>query len=161
MKVRTRYLPLLAVLLLVGCRGPLDVPAALAVTDVTSGWFDAGLDNLGRHKIVPSVTFRVANTTPEIVRHLQINAIFRRQGEEEEWGNAYVRVVGTEGIEAGEASQVLRLDSGRGYTGEQTHPEMLQHRDFVDVTIDLFVKHRGDQWALLDSVDINRRILAQ
>ena len=70
-------------------------------------------------------------------------------------------MVGTEGIEAGEASQVLRLDSGRGYTGEQTHPEMLQHRDFVDVTIDLFVKHRGDQWALLDSVDINRRILAQ
>ncbi len=161
MKARARYLPLLAVLALVGCRGPLDVPASLAVTDVTSGWFDAGLDNLGRNKIVPSVTFRLANTTPDEVRYLQVNAIFRRQGEDEEWGNAYIRVVGTDGIPSGEASQQLRLDSGRGYTGEQPQTEMLLHRDFVDVTMDVFVKHRGDQWALLDSVNVDRRMLVQ
>lgn len=158
---KARFAVLVAVLAVTGCRGELDVPASLAVTDVTSGWFDAGLDNLGRNKLIPSVSFRLANTTDDTVKYLQINAVFRRQGEDEEWGNAYVRVVGTEGIPSGEASNVLRLDSGRGYTGEQPQPEMLAHRDFVDVTMDVFVKHRGDQWALLDSVDVDRQLLVE
>ena len=158
---KARFAIVVAVLTLTGCRGELDVPASLEVTQVTSGWFDAGLNNLGRNKLVPSVSFRLANTTEDTVRHLQLNAVFRRAGEDEEWGNAYVRVVGTEGIPSGEASGVLRLDSGRGYTGEQSQAEMLAHRDFVDVTMDLFVKHRGDQWALLDSVDVDRLLLIQ
>jgi len=161
MSWRIGFAVLLLSLAAAGCRGPLDVPAALAVTDVASGWFDAGLDPLGRNKLVPSVAFRLANETDDIVRYLQVNAVFRRLGEDEEWGNAYVRVVGTEGIEVGRASQVLRLESGRGYTGEQSHAEILAHRDFVDVQMDIYVKHRGDQWVLLDTVDVDRQLLAR
>ncbi|MEE2636261.1 MAG: hypothetical protein VYE68_03405 [Acidobacteriota bacterium] len=145
----------------VACSPSLDVQAALALTQVSSGWFDAGLDNLGRNKLVPTVSFRVENLTAATVRYLQLNAVFRRQSEEEEWGNAFVRVVGTEGLDAGHSTEVLRLESGRGYTGEQSRAEMLAHRDFVDVVMDLFVKHRGNQWVFLDSVDVERRLLTQ
>lgn len=144
-----------------GCSPSLDVPASLAVTTVSSGWFDAGLDSLGRNKLVPSVSLQLANATDDTISYLQLNAVFRRAGEDEEWGNAFIRVAGTDGIRAGASTTVLRLDSERGYTGEQTWPEMLAHRDFVDVKMDLFVKHRGDQWELLDSVDVDRRLLTR
>jgi len=35
----------------------------------------------------------------------------------------------------------------------------LVHRDFVDVEMDLFVKHRGNQLVLLDSVSVDRQLL--
>ena len=133
----------------------------MRLTQVSSGWFDAGADTLGRNKIVPSVSFRLENTTADTIRYLQLNAVFRRQGEEEEWGTAFVRAFGTDGLDAGQSTRVFRLESGRGYTGEQPWPEMLAHRDFVDVTMDLFVKHRGDQWVRLDSVDVGRQLLMQ
>ncbi len=145
----------------IGCSPSIDVPTALEITQVSSGWFDAGLDNLGRNKLVPTVSFRLENATSETVRYLQLNAVFRRQNETEEWGNAFVRAVGTDGIDAGRTTEILRLESGRGYTGEQPRAEMLGHRDFVDVTMDLFVKHRGDQWTFLDSVDVDRQLLTR
>lgn len=162
MGVRRSWFGVLIVLALsIGCSPSIDVPTALEITQVSSGWFDAGLDNLGRNKLVPTVSFRLENATSETVRYLQLNAVFRRQNETEEWGNAFVRAVGTDGIDAGRTTEILRLESGRGYTGEQPRAEMLGHRDFVDVTMDLFVKHRGDQWTFLDSVDVDRQLLTR
>ena len=149
-------------LALAGCGGSsVDVPTAFQLTQVSSGWFDAGLDSLGRNKLVPSVSFRLENATAETIRYVQLNAVFRRRGEEEEWGTAYVRAFGTDGLDAGQSTEMFRLESGRGYTGEQAWAEMLQHRDFVDVEMDLFVKHRGDQWVRLDSVSVDRQLLVQ
>ena len=151
---------LLGALVVAGCAGPsLDIPASLQLTQVTSGWFDAGPDGLGRNKLVPSVSFRLENSTNGTIRYLQLNAVFRRQSEEEEWGTAYVRAFGTEGLDAGQSTSVFRLESGRGYTGEQAWSEMLAHRDFVDVEMDLFVKHRGHKWVRLDSVSVDRQLL--
>ena len=152
---------LIALALSIGCSPSIDVPTALQITQVSSGWFDAGIDNLGRNKLVPTVSFRLENVTPEVVQYLQLNAVFKRANETEEWGNAFVRAVGTDGLDAGRTTDILRLESGRGYTGEQSRAEMLAHRDFVDVTMDLFVKHRGDQWVLLDSVAVDRQLLTR
>ena len=153
---------LLGVLFVAGCGGPsLDLPASLRLTQVSSGWFEAGPDSLGRNKLVPSVSFRLENSTDDTIRYLQLNAVFRRQGEEEGWGTAYTRAFGTEGLGAGQSTPVFRLESERGYTGEQARSEMLAHHDFVDVTMDLFVKHRADQWVRLDAVAVDRRLLMQ
>ena len=157
---RVRLAFLLGALVVAGCAGPpLDMPASLQLTQVSSGWFDAGPDGLGRNKLVPSVSFRLANSTDDTIRYLQLNAVFRRQGEAEEWGTHYVRAFGTEGLGAGQSTGVFRLESGRGYTGEQAWSEMLAHRGFVDVEMDLFIKHRANEWVRLDSVSVERRLL--
>ena len=158
---RPGFAALIVLALSIGCSPSIDVPAALQVTQVSSGWFDAGLDNLGRNKLVPTVSFRLENVTSGTVQYLQLNAVFKRRNETEEWGNAFVRAVGTDGLEAGRTTEVLRLESSRGYTGEQSRAEMLAHGDFVDVTMELFVKHRGDQWVLLDSVAVDRQLLTR
>ena len=152
----------LATLVVGGCGGPaLDMPTSLQITNVSSGWFDAGLDGLGRNKLVPSVSFRLTNSTEDTIRYLQLNGVFRREGEDEEWGTHFVRAFGTEGLDAGQSTIVYRMASPRGYTGEQAWSEMLAHGDFVDVEMDLFVKHRGNQWVRLDSVPVDRQLLMQ
>jgi hypothetical protein len=160
MMSRVRLAVVLGAFAVAGCGASLDVLASLRLTEVSSGWFDAGPDSLGRNKLVPSVSFRLENTTADTLRYVQLNAVFRRQGEEEEWGTAYASAFGTEGLDAGQATDtVYRLESGRGYTGEQGRTEMLAHRDFVDVTMDLFVKHRSNEWVRLDSIDVGRQLL--
>lgn len=156
-----RFVLLCGVLAAAGCASPVDVPSALELTQLSSGWFDAGLDSLGRNKIVPSVSFRLENETDDEMGYLQLNAVFRRVGETEGWGTRFVRVAGTEGIPPGQASEILRLDSNRGYTGEQSQAEMLGHSDFVDVQLDVYVKHRAQQWALIETVDVDRQLLIQ
>lgn len=151
---------LLAALVVGGCDGSsVDALAALRMIEVSSGWFDAGPDNLGRNKLVPTVSFRLDNSTDDAIRYVQLNAVFRRKGEEEEWGTHYVRAFGSDGLDAQQYTKVFRLESGRGYTGEQAWSEMLAHRDFVDVEMDLFVKHRGNEWVRLDSVSVDRQLL--
>ena len=47
---------LVAILALSACTPQIDLPASLAVEDVTTGWLDAGLDDSGRNKLVPTIS---------------------------------------------------------------------------------------------------------
>ena len=51
---------------------------ALSVEDLTTFWLDVGLDEFGRNKLVPTISFRLANVSSEQVRTLQLNGVFRR-----------------------------------------------------------------------------------
>ena len=183
---RRGILGVLALVLAAGCGGPaLDMSATLDVIDVTTGWLDVGLDDLGRSKLVPTISFRLRNISGTHVRTLQLNGVFRRcevaqagqppvsevspadpaagtcAGEIQEWGNAYVRAVGREGLDPGALAGPFTMESGLGYTGEQPRVEMLQHRDFVDVKVELFIKHRADPWLRLGEHPIDRQLLTQ
>ena len=126
MTLSLRLIALCGVLAAAGCASPIDVPASLEVTQLSSGWFDAGLDSLGRNKIVPVVSFRLENETTKELGYLQINAVFRREGENEGWGTKFVRVVGTDGIPPGAASELLTLDSsGRNATAHDFDPDSI------------------------------------
>ena len=153
---------------------------ALSVEDLTTGWLDVGLDDDGRNKLVPTISFRLANVSSEQMRTLQLNSVFRRcvvsdespririppppgyicAGEAQEWGNAYVRAVGREGLEPGASTRQFTLQSDLGYTGEQPR-QMLQHRQFVDSKAELFVKHGAGQWVKLGEHQIERQLLTQ
>ena len=167
-------------------REQIDIVSVLEVADVTTGWLDVGIDQLGRNKLVPTISFRLENISDEQTRALQLNSIFRRcqvvsdgqpapvapvspadpiagtcVAEDQEWGNAFVRAVGREGLAPGTGIGPFTMESGLGYTGEQPRREILQHRDFVDVKVELFVKHRADQWAKLGEHQIERQLLTQ
>src|SRR5215471_10968056 len=92
-------LVLLALLALAGqaCGPTVDLKTALQVTDASTGWFDLGVVD-GKNKLVPSITFSFKNVGTGNLSTLQANVIFRRQGEDEEWGNGFVRVAGSEGL---------------------------------------------------------------
>lgn len=179
----------LVLILLFGasCTGPsVEVGQALVVTNVTSGWVAIGFDEFGRNKLVPTISFQLENVSEGVVGVIQLNSVFRRclvaygeqpppvsdvspadlatgscHGETQEWGNAFVRAVGRDGLKPGAAAGPFTLQSGLGYTGEQARLDMLQHRDFVDAKVEIFIKHRAEQWVKLEEHPIDRQLLTQ
>jgi hypothetical protein len=172
---------------LAACGGPqVDVGQALSVEDLTTGWLDVGLDEFGRNKLVPTISFRLANVSAEQVRTLQLNGVFRRcvvayegqpaatsevspadptsgtcPGEMQEWGSSFMRAVGREGLEPGQSTEPFTMESSLGYTGEQARLEMLQHRQFIDVKAELFAKQGSGQWVKLGEHPVERQLLTQ
>jgi hypothetical protein len=141
-----------------GCEDGVDVQEALVVTDVVTGWFDAGIQD-GKNKLVPSISFRVRNQSASTVRSVQLNAVFRIVGDQEELGASLVRGIDSNGLAGGQATEAFVLRSALGYTGEQPRADMLQHGQFQDAQVEVFAKHGSRQWVKLGQYPITRQLL--
>jgi hypothetical protein len=139
----------------------VDLSKGLDVEVVSSGWFDAGIVN-GQNKLVPTASFKLKNVSGQKLVTLQVNALFRRVGENDEWGSAFLTAVGSEGLAPGATSAVLTAKSQLGYTGsDQTRAEMLQNTHFVDAKVDLFAKYAATQWVKVGEYPILRELLTK
>jgi len=156
MKLR---LALAAALLSTACAENVDLTSALVVESVSTGWADAG--HLDRHnRIVPSVSFKLKNVTDGKLRTLQINALFRRVNEPQEWGSGYRAATGSEGLPPGGETPTITVKSSIGYTGTDDEPELLSNSQFVDARVELFAKNGRSQWTRLGEYPVSRRLLA-
>jgi len=161
MRASARLLPVLAIISTIGCGPSVDLTKGLVVSITDSGWYDLGIVN-GQNKLVPSVTFTLRNTSDQKLVTLQINALFRRVGENTEWGSGFMTVVGSQGLAAGATTEPITIKSQLGYTGsDQSRQEMLQNTHFVDAKVELFGKYASTQWVLLGSYPITRQLLTK
>jgi hypothetical protein len=144
-----------------GCRKSIDPVAALEPIDVVTGWFDAGIVEGGKNKLVPSVSLKLRNKSTEAVRSIQINAIFRRVGEAEMWGEHFGWAVQRDGLPPGELTKELVLQSALGYTSDTPRLQMLQNREFVDAKVEIFLRQGSKVWAKLAEFPIQRQLLTQ
>jgi hypothetical protein len=143
------------------CGPPVDLTKGLQVEVVTTGWYDAGIVN-GQNKLVPSVAFRVKNVSDQTLSTLQVNALFRRVTEQDEWGSALVTAAGSSGLPPGGRTETLMARSERGYTGaDQSRQEMLKNSHFVDAKVELFAKYGSTQWVRVGEYPIARELLTK
>jgi len=144
---------------LVACNGPaLDLAKQLTVEDVSTGWFDAGLVN-GQNKLVPTLSFRLKNTSDQTLRTLQVNVLFFRVSEDNEWGSGFKTVVGSAGLAPGATSEPQTVASQLGYTGSEPRQQMLQNPQFVDTKARLFAKYGSQQWTRIGEYPVTRRLI--
>jgi hypothetical protein len=146
-------------LLAVGCRSR-EVEKDLTITDIHTGWYDVGVVD-GQNKLVPSITLRLQNVSSEPIARVQINAVFRRLGESEEWDAHFVRGIGPDGLAPGAKGGELVLRSERGYTGSQSRLQMLQNKEFVDAKVEIFGKHGSRTWVKIGDYTIDRQLLTE
>ena len=132
----------------------------VAPVDVKTGWFDAGVED-GKNKLVPTVMLTLKNVSSEPVANVQLNAVIRRVGETEEWGGAFQKVIGIDGIAPGARRNLSCFDRTLGYTGVEPRAQMLKNRQFVDAHVQVFAKHGGNQWVKLGEWPIARELLTQ
>ncbi|RPJ80995.1 MAG: hypothetical protein EHM13_11190 [Acidobacteria bacterium] len=146
-----------------GCGGrDVDLAKALQVTEITTGWFDAGIVEGQKNKLVPSISFRLKNADEGRITSVQMIAKFSRVGETEEWGSPpYIRAVGPDGLQPGGATNPIVLRSDRGYTGEQPRAQMLRNKEFVDARVELYAKHRANTWIKLGEYKVDRQLLTE
>lgn len=159
-RMRRLALALIAAVAVVSC-GARDVTTDLAITDVHTGWFDAGIVEGNKNKLVPSISFRIENLSDAEIATVQINAVFRRVGEMAAWGEHYVAGVDSNGLDAGATGEPIVLRSTLGYTGEQPRLQMLQNREFVDAKVEIFGKHRSRPWVKMAEYQIDRQLLTE
>jgi hypothetical protein len=144
-----------------GCVRPREVEKDLALLDVRTGWWDAGIVEGGQNKLVPMVSLKVQNVSPEDIASVQLLSIFRRVGEQEAWGDHLVRAIDSEGLAPGSSGDTLVLRSPRGYTGVQPRLQMLQNKEFVDAKVEIFGRHGSRTWVKMGEYQIARQLITE
>jgi hypothetical protein len=144
-----------------GCGPTVDLSKGLQVQSVSTGWFDAGIVN-GQNKLVPSISFTLRNASSLTLGTLQVNALFRRVGEKEEWGSGFITAAGSEGLRPGMSTPLLTMRSKTGYTGaNQSREEMLSNSHFVDAEVELSAKYGSTQWKRIGTYPISRHLITK
>lgn len=158
-----RLLPLILAAVAVSCSGqaaPLD--RTIRVDEVVTGWYDAGATEDGKNKIVPSISLKLTNTGAEALGAVQLNCIFKRVGDPEEWSTALVRAVDRQqGLAPGATSAPIVVRAPQGYTGVQSQAQLLENRLFVDAKVEVFGKHGSAPPVKIGEFRIDRQLLTQ
>jgi hypothetical protein len=158
-------LALVAVLALFSsnCSGSsVEAVAALEPVDVVTGWFDDGVVEGQKNKLVPSVTLKLRNKSNEELKSIQVNAVFRFVGETETLGDYFGWAIPRDpGLAAGAETSPLVMRSRLGYTGTQPRMQMLQNKEFVDAKVEIFLKQGSKVWAKLAEYPIQRQLLTK
>jgi len=152
-----------AALFSMSCDGASDeAVASLEPLEVVTGWYDDGIIQGGKNKLVPSVTMKLRNKGAKELKSIQINAIFRRVGEQEMWGEYFGWAVPRrEPLPAGAETETLVMRSTLGYTGDQPRMQMLQNREFVDAKVEIYLKDGSKVLAKLAEYPIQRQLLTK
>jgi hypothetical protein len=157
-----RILPVLLLLALIGCNRGADPSTVLQPVDIVTGWYDLGVVEGGMNKLVPSITLRLQNASDRRLRSVQINAIFRRVGEPEMWGEHFAWAVQRERpLEPGQTTDELVLRSDLGYTSEEPRLQMLKNAQFVDASVEIFLRQGSRGWTKLAEFPIERQLLTK
>jgi len=151
-----------AALISISCGASVDAVAALEPIDVVTGWYDDGIIAPGKNKLVPSVSLKLRNKTDRELKSIQINAIFRRVGEQEMWGEYFGWAIPrTQPLAAGASTNTLVMRSTLGYTGDQPRMQMLQNKEFVDAKVEIYLKQGSKVLAKLAEYPIQRQLITR
>ena len=146
--------------LLAGCESR-DVQQDLRIVNVRTGWYDAGIIEGGMNKLVPSISLQLENVSERDIASVQLNAVFGRAGEEQAWGEHFVRAIDTNGLDAGATTGEIVLRSTLGYTGAQPRLQLLANDQFVDAKVSVFGKHGSRTWQKMAEFPIERQLLTE
>ena len=141
---------------------PLEMDKVFEVYDVSTGWFDMGIQPDNKNRLSPQIRLTLKNIHSAPVASVQLNAVFRQlESVEEEWGGAYVPIIGSDGLAPGASTKPILLRSHLGYTGTEPRAVMLKNSQFVDVRVQVFAKLGSQQWAKLGEWLVTRELLVK
>jgi hypothetical protein len=152
---------LLPVLLLLTACESREVETDLKIVNVHTGWYDAGVMQGGQNKLVPSISLELQNVSDREIASVQMQAVFRRVGEDQAWGDHFVRAIDTSGLAAGATTKPIILRSPLGYTGSDSRLRMLQNQEFVDANVTILGKHGRRTWTKMGEYQIDRQLLTE
>jgi len=147
----------LALLFTLSCSTPVDLKQALQVTDVSAGWFDAGVVEK-QNKLVPSVTFRLRDTSGKLSR-VSLNVMFRFVDTGIDNDEIFKQRIDF----ANGQTDLLTLRSQTGFTGTppQSRLDMLKNSNFRDLEVVILVRQVSAQWLELHRIPVERQLLTK
>jgi hypothetical protein len=146
----------LLVLGAVGCAAR-DPKKELAIDGLETYWAIARTTG-DTHYLAPVARFELRATGEGPLRSAQANAIFRREGETQEWGAAFQQVVvPRKPLAPGEKVLVVLVSDTHYFTNGA--PEgIFGHEEFKDAHVELFLRVGSSAWVKLAEAPVERRI---
>jgi len=139
-----------------GCGPQVDLTKFLEIKDVTTSWWDMGVVD-GQNKLVPMITFKLANNSDQTLKQLQVNILFRRVTEPEiDWGSGFLVNPVPGGLAPGATTDAFTVKSNLGYKGTDPRDVMMKSEHWVDAKVDLFAKYSSAQWKKIAEFPITR-----
>ena len=144
------------------CSRPVDLARSCKLQAAETGWYDAGITEDGKNKLVPTIVFRVSNTGSTALGQVQFNCLFKRVGDREERSEVVLRgaSVGANDLAPGATTGPITARATEGYTGVEPRVTMLANRLFVDFKVEIFGKAGSAAPVKLGEFPIKRQLLA-
>jgi hypothetical protein len=161
--MRRYAIPATLLLAALACSPGIDLKTSARIEPIVTGWYDAGVTEDGKNKLVPSLSFTLTNTGTRAYGTIEINCIFKRIGDPEEWSTVLVRgnAAGLKGLAAGATSSPIVVHAPTGYTGTQPRADILQNKLFVDAKVEVFGKAGSATWVKMAEIPVARQLLTQ
>ena len=149
---------ILLVFISAACSKPVDLKQALQVTDVSTGWWDAGVV-AGKNKLVPSVTFKLRRAPGFDMSAASLNVMFKKDTGDV-FDEKFVQKIDF-GADGTTSPIVVRAETG--YTGDppQSRLDMLKHSEFRDLDVEILARGSAAQWTSLHKERIARQLLTK
>lgn len=126
-----------------GCGAAVDLSKGLEVTDILTGYYDAGLKN-GWNYLKPSISFRLRNKADQKIGPVQITVAYWKENEDGEWDSIVLQGIHAAGLGAGATTESLLARAPNvGYNLQGARPSLFDHGGFKDVTVKLFASQAG------------------
>jgi hypothetical protein len=160
--MRVRPIQLIAIVWLLagltGCRD-VDLRQAIEVTDISSGYFEDGKRAPGYDwHFVPSITFRIKNTSIEPLANVQFMVSFWKDGEDGEFDSLNLRAIADTALAPNATTEPITARATVGYNLEGPRAELFDRSPFKDTTVKLFAK-RGGRFVPKGEYKIERRLV--
>jgi len=139
------------------CGPAIDIQQSITVTDVISGYYDNGLKD-GWNYLMPSVTFRLANSAAAKLTGLELTVAFWQEGKDGEWDSVLLQRIGDDTIPANGKSEAVTVRGTVGYRLEDVRNNLFTNSKFLDVTAKVFAR-RGGRIYPIGNVKLEHQIL--
>lgn len=140
----------------VACRAP-DPKQELAIAGLETYWAIARSAGETRY-LAPVVRFELRALGRSPLRSVQASAVFKRQGEGQEWGSAFQQlIVPRKPLTPGKSLPVL-LTSDTHYFTDGPPEGIFGHEQFKDARAEVFLRVGSSSWVKFGEAEIERRI---
>ena len=137
---------------------PEELKAAIEILDVQSKWVAKTYQPWPpKLTLVPTISFRIKNTSSKPINYINFNAIFKFRDDQENLGDNFLAAIRKTPVLPGELSQVITLTSNFGVEGKSlaTFKDNPQWRAVI---CRLFVQSKGSVHVPLGEFEISRTI---
>jgi hypothetical protein len=137
-----------------------ELEGSFEILDVETKWVEKIYQPWPpRLKLVPSISFRIKNTSDKPLKYVYFNANFKVRDDISNLGDGFLEAIGRQSLMPGETSQPILLKSNYGFDG--TNLEHFKTSAFFKskvVDVKLFAKSQGSQYIPIGEWEVSQTI---
>jgi len=136
-----------------------QIKASLEIVDVNTSWTMKEYRQWPNPKLtlVPTVTFRLKNNSAEILRYINVNAIFKELNAVENLGDCFRAAVRSEGLAPGATSPLITMTSNFGVAGTNLESFKI-NPEWRTYYVKLFIQMGGPRHVPMGEFRVSRQI---